>query len=105
VPDGTSRLSDGVIVETRLTALLLGVRLLRVNGIILMSPARLVGPAPAVAPGAPSRNGAPVSSRVHAADASPRPKGAALAQAARLLQENEDRLRRLSSRGGSRTAC
>ncbi|HWM75892.1 MAG TPA: hypothetical protein VNQ53_19235, partial [Nocardioides sp.] len=82
LPDGASQLSDGIVVETRLTARLLGVRLLRVDGIVLMSPARLSGPPPAASP------------RVRATDARAGQNGHLLAQAAQLLQENEAHLRR-----------
>ena len=83
LPDRASQLSDGVVVETRLTARLLGVRLLRVDGIVLMSPARLSAPVPAPSP--PAR----------ATNAVPGPNGHLLAQAAQLLQENDANLRRL----------
>ena len=42
LPDGSSQLSDGVVVETRLLARLFGVRILRVEGTILLSPGRLI---------------------------------------------------------------
>lgn len=82
-PDGDSQLSDGVVVETRLTARLLGVRLLRVDGVVLMSPARLVGPAPSASSGG------------RMTTASPAPNGLMLAQAAQLLRENDAQLRAL----------
>ena len=40
-PDEESRLSDGVLVETALVARVLGLRLLRVDGTVLLAPARL----------------------------------------------------------------
>ncbi len=83
LPDRASQLSDGVVVETRLTARLLGVRLLRVDGVVLMSPARLSAPLPAPSPPARTTN------------AVPGPNGHLLAQAAQLLQENDANLRRL----------
>lgn len=45
-PDGDSRLSDGVVVETHLLARLLGIRLLRVDGVVLLAPGRLEAPVP-----------------------------------------------------------
>jgi len=84
LPDRASQLGDGVVVETRLIARLMGMRLLRVDGIVLMSPARLVDPAPS----APSRE------RPRHTGSVP-PNGHLLAQAAQLLQENDAHLRRL----------
>ena len=45
-PDRDSRLSDGVVIETRLRARLLGAPLLKVDGTVLVSPARLVASTP-----------------------------------------------------------
>lgn len=41
VPDGHSRLSDGVIIETSVLARLLGIKLLTLEGTVLVSPAQL----------------------------------------------------------------
>jgi hypothetical protein len=43
-PDADSSLADGVVVETRLVARLLGLKLLRVHGVVLLSPARVREP-------------------------------------------------------------
>ena len=40
-PDADSSLADGVVVETRLVARVLGLRLLRVDGVVLLSPGRV----------------------------------------------------------------
>ncbi|HET7067809.1 MAG TPA: hypothetical protein VFI21_09415 [Nocardioides sp.] len=40
-PDGDGRLAEGVLVETHLLARLLGVRLLRVDGVVTIAPARV----------------------------------------------------------------
>ena len=40
-PDADSSLADGIVVETRLVARLLGLRLLRVDGVVLLSPGRV----------------------------------------------------------------
>ncbi len=40
-PDADSTLADGVVVEARLVARLLGLRLLRVDGVVLLSPGRV----------------------------------------------------------------
>ena len=40
-PDADGSLADGVVVETRLVARLLGLRLLRVDGVVLLSPGRV----------------------------------------------------------------
>jgi hypothetical protein len=49
-PDADSNLADGIVVETRLVARLLGVRLLRVDGVVLLSPGRVRAAHPAVRP-------------------------------------------------------
>ncbi len=72
-PDAASHLSDGVVVETRLIARLLGVRVLRIDGVVHLAPARLER----LGPGG-SETGRPV-----AAD---RQLGAGLARASRLLE-------------------
>jgi hypothetical protein len=43
-PDADSSLADGVVVEARLVARLLGLRLLRVDGVVLLSPGRVREP-------------------------------------------------------------
>lgn len=40
-PDGDGQLSSGVLVETHLLARLLGVRLLRIDGVVTVAPARV----------------------------------------------------------------
>jgi len=40
-PDADSSLADGIVVETRLVARLLGLKLLRVDGVVLLSPGRV----------------------------------------------------------------
>jgi hypothetical protein len=73
-PDGDGRLRDGVIVETHLQARVLGMRLLRVDGVVLLAPGRLDTASPgdgAAAPGV----------------------GADLSEAARLLEEADVTLR------------
>ena len=78
-PDAASHLSDGVVVETRLVARLLGMRILRVDGVVHLAPARLerLGPHP---PG----NGTVAALPTVAAD---RELGAGLARASRLLED------------------
>ena len=75
-PDPASHLSDGVVVETRLIARLLGVRILRVDGVVHIAPARLERPTPTTAE----------ARRPVAAD---RQLGAGLARASRLLEESD----------------
>jgi hypothetical protein len=58
-------------------------RLLRVDGVVLMSPARLVRPSPTV------------PSRVPAPDVGSATNGHLLAQAGQLLRDNDAQLRRL----------
>lgn len=74
-PDSDSSLSDGVVVETHLRARLLGVRLLRVDGVVLLSPGRLTGSAYSWPP--PGTEG----------------DGTNLVEAARLLDETDASLR------------
>jgi hypothetical protein len=75
-PDTASHLSDGVVVETRLVARLLGLRVLRVDGVVHLAPARLewgdAGPRPA--------------------RASELALGEDLARASRLLEDGDRRL-------------
>jgi len=40
-PDGDGHLSEGVLVETHLLARLLGLRLLRIDGVVTLAPARV----------------------------------------------------------------
>ncbi len=44
IPDSSKRLSEGVVVQTSLLARVLGMKLLTVEGTVLVSPARLQGP-------------------------------------------------------------
>jgi hypothetical protein len=105
LPDGASHLSDGVLVETHLLARLLGMRLLRVEGTVLMSPARVVsGPRLDGDPSArrPPGVGPPVRSEVRS-DVRPQVRseirpGTGLAEAARLLKSSDQALRSCRSR-------
>jgi hypothetical protein len=45
VPDGDGQLSEGLLVEGRLVARLLGVRLLTIDARLALTPARLTAPA------------------------------------------------------------
>ena len=91
-PDRDSRLSDGVVIETTLRARVLGAPLLRINGTVSVSPARLVvPPSPQVVRGkvAPGGREAVAPDSRNAVGTTP---GAALAEAARLLRESRQRL-------------
>lgn len=82
-PDATSHLSDGVVVETRLVARLLGMRILRVDGVVHLAPARLERAS------TPALNAGPLSApRPVAAD---RQLGEGLARASRLLDDGDPR--------------
>ena len=91
-PDRDSRLSDGVVIETRLRARVLGAPLLKVDGTVLVSPARLVASTPPTVV-----RGTVVSDAHTVSGAAPRSQGVApgtaLAQAASLLEESRKRLR------------
>lgn len=78
-PDAASDLSDGVVVQTQLLGRVLGVRLLRIDGTVLVSPARVV------------------SQRGDHRSGVDRSNGVELAEAARLLRENDEVLRRRST--------
>ena len=82
--DPGSRLSEGVLVETRLTARVLGLRLLRVDGIVCLAPGRLVDGEVVTEPARP------IGRPQHGP-----PPGAELARAAQLLAENSRALRGL----------
>jgi hypothetical protein len=71
-PDAKGDLSDGVLVETHLLARLMGIRLLRLDGVVTVTPARLVA-------SATDPRAMPLTSAL-----SP---GAGLERAARLLRE------------------
>jgi hypothetical protein len=81
-PDGDGRLSEGVLVETHLLARLLGLRLLRVDGVVTIAPARL-------APSPRDPRAVPMTSTMEL--------GAGLERAAHLLKDCEQR-RRLETR-------
>ncbi len=84
-PDADSSLADGVVVETRLVARLLGLRLLRVDGVVLLSPGRVREVAVTV----PARDGPDVDRRRE--DERP---GERLALAERLIASTGSRLER-----------
>jgi hypothetical protein len=75
-PATDSRLSDGVVVQTHLVARLLGLRILRVDGVVHVAPARLE----ALDAGVP----APKESQA---------LGSGLVRASRLLDDGDRRLR------------
>lgn len=79
-PDAGSHLSDGVVVHTHLVARLLGVRILKVDGVVQVAPARLERPV-----------GAAPTARV--STAAPPAPGGGLARAAGLLEDGDRRLR------------
>lgn len=71
-PDGDGHLSEGVLVETHLLARLLGVRLLRVDGVVTVAPAH-------IAPSPVDPRAVPITSTMEL--------GAGLEHAAHLLRE------------------
>jgi hypothetical protein len=83
-PATGSHLSDGVVVQTHLEARLLGVRLLRVDGVVHLAPARLE----CGDPGPPPPQEAELI------------VGADLHRASRLLEDGDRRLRRGQGRRG-----
>lgn len=94
--DRDASLSDGVVVQARLVARLLGrIRLLTVEGTVLLSPARIDALTALAAP--PRHNGTRLAP---AATASP-PVGARLAEVARDLDVNLRRLEAAERADGS----
>jgi hypothetical protein len=83
-PDPGSHLSEGVVVETRLRARLFGVPVLRIDGTVLVSPARVE----------PFDSPRPVRGEVERTPRASvgRAPGAALAEATRLLEDTRARL-------------
>ncbi|MEU4287914.1 hypothetical protein AB0E63_06815 [Kribbella sp. NPDC026596] len=84
-PAGTSTLAGGAVVRTSLVARLLGLRLLTVEGTVLLSPVSFLDP-PAHGARAPADEGAKTP---------PKGIGARLAPTARLIDESIDDLRAL----------
>ncbi len=84
LPDAANRLGDGVVVETTLVARLLGLRILRVEGTVLLSPGRLVDGSPHIIDGTTTTLAGPATA-----------EDDTLARASRLLRENGEQLRRL----------
>ena len=79
-PSTSSHLSDGVVVQTHLVARLLGVRILRVDGVVHLAPARLE-PIDALSAGT-----------VRPALGPPVTLGTGLAHASELIQDGDRRL-------------
>ena len=77
-PDAVRQVTLGVVVQTQLLGRVLGVRLLRIDGTVLVSPARVVTQR--------DRTARPNE-----------PAGVELAEAARLLRENAEVLGRRST--------
>ncbi len=102
--DGSSQLSDGVIIETSVLARLLGIKLLTIEGTVLVSPAQVregyQAPAtPAIEtrrelPAAGLNGGAAARSGAVSGEA----VGARLGMAARLLAESSQNLRRIETK-------
>lgn len=87
-PAGTSTLADGAVVHTSLVARLLGVRLLTVEGTILLSPVSFSTPPPDTA-----------RTTIHLdADTVTKGIGARLGPSARLIDESINDLRTLDHR-------
>ena len=84
-PDTASHLSDGVVVQTRLVARLLGLKVLRVDGVVHLAPARLE---PAFSPEPTSRP----ASQARPTRAAPDSLGLDLARASQLLEDGDRRL-------------
>ena len=100
VPERDGRLADGVIVTTRVVARLFGAPVLRVEGEVVLTPARLA-PLGATVPSVRARPAAdpsqPIIRRLPNSDnAGGRPNRAAIAEAMVLLEQTSDSLRRLA---------
>src|SRR5215208_3192774 len=55
IPGGENRVSDGLVIQAHVTARLLGIRLLRVEADVIVSPADTRARSTTVAVGAPTR--------------------------------------------------
>lgn len=84
-PDTASHLSDGVVVQARLVARLLGLRVLRVDGVVHLAPARLERTDVVPRPARPTEQARP-------ARQAPDPLGVDLARASQLLDDGDRRL-------------
>lgn len=94
-PDPDRNLADGVVVETVLKARLLGLPVLRIHGVVLISPASGSRP-PASGSRAPAAGSRFPTSTVETFPSSAAgTTGSSLAQARSLLLENGRRLRQL----------
>ncbi len=85
VPDGTKRLSEGVIVEASVLARLFGIRLLTVHADVVIAPAETMA-----APRRPYAPDEPAASPVQARLPPPAPSqavGSGLADAVRMIDE------------------
>jgi hypothetical protein len=106
-PDADSSLSHGAVLQTSLVARLLGVRLLNVEGTVLLSPARFdrdgssssVGPHRSASQVAVRTLDAPLPENSRPGVGSTREGliGSRLQRSRRLLEENERELRELPS--------
>jgi hypothetical protein len=93
IPDSSKRLSEGVVVQTSLLARVLGIKLLTVEGTVLLSPARLQQPENYNAATAASCDLPADIQRDGAGESSPvLPVGSRLGLVARLLDENATQL-------------
>ncbi|MFG1813614.1 hypothetical protein ACGFIF_07625 [Kribbella sp. NPDC049174] len=86
-PAGTSTLAGGAVVRTSLVARLLGVRLLTVEGTVLLSPISFSSPPPPV-------DVAGTTTRLNT-ETAPKAIGARLGPSARLIDESIKDLRAL----------
>lgn len=96
IPDGSKRLNEGVVIQTSLLARVLGVKLLTLDGTVLVSPARLQEPDndPEETPKEVSR---PSAERGNAVPGPNGVVGTRLLSTARLLEANASDLRDLRS--------
>jgi hypothetical protein len=102
VPDSSKRLSDGVLIETSVLARLLGVKLLTLEGTVVVTPAQLVdlNPVQSVATEPPASRrtydalATPRRTKTHASTAarSDERVGSRLEEAMLLLNESVDDL-------------
>ena len=102
VPDSSKRLSDGLLIETSVLARLLGVRLLTLEGTVVVTPAQLrdlsqvqsVATEPTASPRTYDALGTPRRTQTHASTAarSKEKVGLRLEEAMLLLNESADDL-------------
>jgi hypothetical protein len=109
IPPSSRQLSDGLLIETSVLARLLGIKLLTLEGTVVLSPAQLQGGLSLGVSTSPQAGRLGTAKRTRdAASSATRPHGRLgdrLALSARLLDECADELRALDQRLAEKNAA